>query len=73
MTQNLIMIGIGVVGMILGFVYYMLKKIDKNMEKLFDANENIIRLVNDLDKRIIVLETKAKERRHEFMEGVQNG
>ncbi len=73
MTQNLIMIGIGVVGMILGFVYYMLKKIDKNMEKLFDANENIIRLVNDLDKRIIVLETKAKERRHDFMEETANG
>ena len=73
MTQYLIMIGIGVLGMILGFVYHMLNKIDKNMEKLFDANENVIRLVNDLDKRIIVLETKAKERRHDFTEELSNG
>lgn len=66
MTQYLIMIGIGVVGMILGFVYYMLNKIDKSIEALSDDYKKILALYNDLDKRIVVLETKANERRKTF-------
>lgn len=66
MTQYLVVIGIFVVGMILGFVYHMLNKIDKNIENLFDSQKQILALYNDLDKRIVILETKAQNRRHDY-------
>lgn len=73
MTEYLIVIGIFIVGMLLGFVYHMLNKIDKNMEHLFESQEKILALYNDLDKRIVILETKAQNRRHDFSQEVIHG
>ena len=73
MTQILVIVGIAVLGMLLGFIYHMLGRIEKNIEKLFNDNEKVLALYNDLDRRIIVLETKAKERRHLFEMEETNG
>ena len=64
MIDIIVPIGMAILGMILGFMYYVLKRIEENITKLFVSHEKLYYLYNDLDRRMLIMETKVKERRH---------